>query len=148
MSGGVPGGSSSGSATAPEHVHPPESGSPQWLLRHARELAAYDDPATVGLWPRAAALLARQALESAVHDYWSARAPGTERCSLRAQLGCLGRYAGEALGEQARFLHGVLSEACHYHAYELAPSAAELAAWIEGVDQVARALGEASEPPH
>jgi hypothetical protein len=39
------------------------------------------------------------------------------------------------LAERAAYAWIRLSRACHQHAYELPPTAAELAAWIEIVDQ-------------
>jgi hypothetical protein len=34
------------------------------------------------------------------------------------------------------YVYAALSEACHYHAYELAPTAAELTRWITAVDRL------------
>jgi hypothetical protein len=110
----------------------------------ARELlAAVDDllsrpsPGTAGLWPRAAALLTRQALESAIATYWSAVAPGVEDSSRRAQFLCLGRYLGdESLAQRAHVVWSGLSGACHHHVYDLAPTREELQAWRETVMEV------------
>jgi nucleoside-diphosphate-sugar epimerase len=43
---------------------------PSLVLADARRLLERSDPATAGLWPRATALLARQALELALHRLW------------------------------------------------------------------------------
>jgi hypothetical protein len=103
------------------------------------------DAATAGVWPRAAALLARQSLEVALKTYWSAKSGGTEEASMRAQLLCLeamlgaGDAAGGGSGNTARRAHaawGALSRACHHHAYELAPTSEELLAWCEDVQAV------------
>ena len=59
------------------------------VVTAARHLMERIDPATAGLWPRATVLLARQALEAALDDFWKVRAPGMERCSMKAQLLCL-----------------------------------------------------------
>ena len=106
-------------------------------------LAAVDDlltrasPATAGLWPRAATLLKRQALEVALRTFWSKRAPGVEACSARAQLLCLGKHIGdEPLGQRAHVTWAALSGACHYHAYDLAPTREELRGWRDVVLQV------------
>jgi len=106
-------------------------------------LAAVDDllnrasPATAGLWPRAASLLTRQALEVALRTFWSKRAPGVESCSARAQLLCLGRHIGdEALAQRAHVVWASLSGACHHHAYDLAPTREELRGWRDVVLQV------------
>ena len=62
------------------------------VVTAARDLMERTDPATAGLWPRATALLARQALEAALDDFWKVRAPGMEQCSMKAQLLCLPQY--------------------------------------------------------
>lgn len=109
------------------------------LVNVARDLIQRADPATAGIWPRAGALLARLALETALDDYWRRRAPGLEQCSMRAQLLCLQSYMrndnADDLAERIAYVWIRLSRACHQHAYELPPTAAELAAWIEIVDQ-------------
>lgn len=106
-------------------------------------LAAVDDllnrasPGTAGLWPRAATLLTRQALEVALRTFWSKRAPGVEACSARAQLLCLGKHIGdEPLGQRAHVVWAALSGACHYHPYDLAPTREELLGWRDVVLEV------------
>src|SRR5262245_17723278 len=109
------------------------------LVSVARDLIQRADPATAGIWPRAGALLARQALETALDDYWRQHAPGLERCSMHAQLLCLPQYLhgdnANDLAERTAYAWIRLSRACHQHAYELPPTAAELAGWIDTVDQ-------------
>jgi hypothetical protein len=108
------------------------------LVSVARDLIQRADPATAGIWPRAGALLARQALETALDDYWRQHAPGLERCSMHAQLLCLPQYLRDNandLAERTAYAWIRLSRACHQHAYELPPTAAELAGWIDTVDQ-------------
>jgi cytochrome c5 len=106
------------------------------LLSEARALTAQHDPRLAGAWQRAVALLARQALETAVAETLRTRAPGAERVSARAQLLCLPTYAPTEPAHHARYLWSALSRACHHHPYELAPTVAELNAWIEGVERV------------
>jgi hypothetical protein len=92
---------------------------------------------TRGLWPRAAVLLVRQALEVAVKTYWSAKAPGAEECSCRAQLLCLGAYVGdEMLARRASQVWSELSAAAHVHPYELPPTRDELLRWMEAVTEL------------
>ena len=109
------------------------------LVSVARDLIQRADPATAGIWPRAGALLARQALETALDDYWRQHAPGLERCSMHAQLLCLPQYLhgdnANDLAERTAYAWIRLSRACHQHVYELPPTAAELAGWIDTVDQ-------------
>jgi hypothetical protein len=106
------------------------------LIRAARDLLLYSDPETAGLWPRAAALLARQALETGLDEFWMTQAPGVEDVSARAQLLCLPTYMDPRTARKADHAWEALSRACHHHPYELAPTAAELSAWIEDVDKV------------
>jgi len=89
---------------------------------------------THGVWPRAAALLVRQALEVALKTYWSARARGLEEAPMRAQLLCLeGTLNDAGVARRAHAAWGALSRASHYHAYELAPTREELLAWCDDV---------------
>lgn len=97
------------------------------------------DPTTVGLWPRASALLARQALEAAVHRVWEHRRLDLHACSMRVQLICLRTYLGDAdLAARAGHAWSALSRACHHHPYELAPTAAELQRWLSVVEELIR----------
>ena len=116
------------------------------ILASARSLLDRASTETSGLWPRAAVLLQRQALEVALKTYWSAKAPGVEECSTRAQFLCLGPYlrasSGSSAGDIARRAHqawAALSRAAHFHPYELPPTREELAAWDEVVMEVVEA---------
>ena len=107
------------------------------VLTAARNLMERTDPATAGLWPRATALLARQALEAALDDFWRVRAPGMEQCSMKAQLLCLSHYLGdEHLAERVSYAWAGLSRACHQHPYELPPTSAELLGWLGTVEEL------------
>lgn len=112
------------------------------MLMIARDLLERPDPHTAGIWPRASALLTRHALEAALDDLWRRRAPGLERCSMRAQLLCLPTYlrADDDLATRASFAWTGLSRASHHHAYELPPTAVELSSWIETVEELAGRL--------
>jgi hypothetical protein len=104
-------------------------------LRLARHLLSRADPSTAGLWPRAAALLIRQALEESVDAYWTERQLPLDSLPTHAQLVCLRLMTPE--GTRPAELHeawGALSRACHHHPYELAPTAGELATWIDVVE--------------
>jgi len=116
------------------------------LLEQARDLLRRGPGSTAGLWPRAAALLARQALETALDDFWRDKGIDLARCSSRAQLICLRTYHPDK--DAARYAHQVwaaLSRACHHHTYELAPTAGELEGWITWVDQFQK-LGTTPHP--
>lgn len=116
------------------------------LLAAARGLLQVPDQATAGVWPRATALLTRQALESALDSFWIRKAPGLEHCSVRAQLLCLPNVLPEHadLVKRVAYAWTELSRACHQHAYELAPTAAELSASIEIVEQLFKVTQMAS----
>lgn len=103
------------------------STSPRALLDDARDLVERTGAGPVGLWPRAAALLGRRAIEEALDRLWAKRAPGMERASARAQLACLPDYVSDrTLAADVAYAWASLSSACHYHTYELAPTAGEL----------------------
>ena len=111
------------------------------VVTAARNLMERTDTATAGLWPRATALLARQALEAAIDDFWRVRASGLEQCSMKAQLLCLPHYLGnEELAEQVSYAWAGLSRACHQHPYELPPTSAELTGWMTTVDALVAAV--------
>ena len=122
---------------------------PQELLAAARQLLERPEAGTAGVWPRAAALLGRQALELLLAELWQRRAPGTEEASMRAQLICLPRYLDAALAGRVAYAWGALSDACHQHAYELAPTAPELRRWLHVVEELgdAGAGDEPTRPP-
>jgi len=110
----------------------------QDTLETARSLLRKPEARTAGLWPRAAALLARQALEMALDQYWKTKRPGLELCTTHAQLLCLREYWEDK--EEAGRIHLAwiaLSRACHHHPYELAPTAEELDRWFAVVDRLA-----------
>ena len=67
---------------------------PEELLAAARRLIERPDAAPAGVWPRAAALLIRQALEQAMTLPWAAEAQATDLsgCSMRSQVLCLTAY--------------------------------------------------------
>lgn len=118
-----------------------DSSSPAALVAAARELIRRPAADTVGVWPRAAALLARRALEEALDRLWSRRAPGLERASARAQLACLPEYLGDReLAWEISYTWSALSNACHQHAYELAPTATELEVRLDAVSRLVKKL--------
>ncbi|HEX9203674.1 MAG TPA: hypothetical protein VF964_06910 [Vicinamibacteria bacterium] len=115
---------------------------PRDLLEIAHGLLGRADPATAGLWPRVSALLARQALEASVVRLWGRRTLDLQGCSMRAQLICLRTYLGDAdLAARAGHAWSALSRACHHHAYELAPTAAELRGWFSVVGELIQKVG-------
>ncbi len=117
------------------------SGEPRELLRLAEGLLRRADPATAGLWPRASAVLALQALEAGLHDLWGRRDPALQSCPVRAQLLCVRSYLGDAsLAVRTSQAWSALHRACHHHAYELAPTAAELRTWLVAAEDLLQAV--------
>lgn len=112
----------------------------QELLDEADRLLTTFVPGTRGRWPRACATLIRLALEKSLDDYWTVRLPEAKACSMRAQLLMLPRYAGAEVASDARDAWFGLARATHHHAYELAPTAAELRTWHELVSRIAAAV--------
>jgi hypothetical protein len=118
------------------------------LLAAAQRLVERPD-ATAGVWPRAAALLARQALELALAGLWAARpaAAGLDRSSMRSQLLCLTAYLDPDTAARVAYLCAALSRACHYHLYELAPTATELTRWLNETADLVKLLRGLSLAP-
>jgi hypothetical protein len=115
------------------------------LLAAAREIMRRADPVTAGLWPRAAALLGRQALEGALEDLWRRKRVDLAECPARIQLLCLPAYLGDAaLAARASYAWASLSHACHHRAYDLAPTATELTGWLQCVADL---VDGAAAPP-
>lgn len=118
---------------------------PVELLAAARDaLADTSAGATGGAWPRMVALLTRQALEKALCEFWAASpsTSGLGACARKSQLACLPFYLDARAAREAAYLWATLSDACHYHAYELAPTAAELAGWVNAVDRLIQSMCE------
>jgi hypothetical protein len=115
------------------------------LLALARTLLDRSDPKTAGLWPRAAALLGRQALEQALDAYWTGRGIALDACATRPQLLCLRSYLPDAsLAARVHHTWSALSDACHHHAYELAPTADELGTLFDTVGDLLAAVEKGS----
>ena len=107
---------------------------PVHLVNLARSIMHDPRDDLVGTWPRVSAILGRQALEITLDNLWAQVAPGVENASVRAQLTCLPEYIDTELTSRIRYSWHVLSAACHYHAYELPPIAAELNGWLDDVE--------------
>src|SRR5437870_6970645 len=111
------------------------------LTSAARDLMRIDGEAAAGLWPRAASLLARQALELALRRLGQIVAPGLEETSMRCQLLCAGTLLSDRdLGGRMAAAWYVLSNGCHHRTYELPPTAVELNGALETVWALADAV--------
>jgi hypothetical protein len=119
---------------------------PHELLAAARGLMQRPDAPVAGIWPRAAALLARQAIEAAMGEMWASKRQAAELSgsTMRSQVLCLTAYLDRGVASRAAYLLAALSQACHYHPYELAPTAAELVGWLDETAQIVTRMQEAS----
>ncbi len=116
------------------------------LIRYARRLIKRRE-GPEGVWPRAAALLTRQALEDSMDRLWEATYPGAKSASRATQLACLGlMFADKRLVSDVRSAWASLSRACHHHHYELGPTAAELERWILQTEHLVDVLKEPESP--
>ena len=116
------------------------------LLSAADDLLSEPSLAWAGRWPRAVALLTRQALERSMEELWSVKAPAAMSASARAQLLCLRVYLDGDLARRVAWTWSALSRACH-HSYELPPTAGELGDWFNTVDELSRAAAARSTVP-
>jgi hypothetical protein len=123
-----------------------DDGEPRDLLDMANGLLRRADPATLGLWPRASALLALQALEASLLRLWERRALDLQGCSVPTQLICLRSYLEDAkLAARTAHAWASLSRASHHHAYELGPTAGELQSWFSAVSELVESAGLSSD---
>ena len=109
---------------------------PDQLLAEADRLLTTVVPGTRGRWPRACAWLTRLALEQALDEYWTRTLPGAVNCGVRPQLLLLPHYASASTAGLAAEAWFGLARATHHHAYDLAPTAAELRRWHDLVRTV------------
>ena len=114
---------------------------PIHLVNLARSIMRVQRADLVGTWPRASAILGRQALEIALGQLWAQAAPGVENASARAQMTCLPEYVDAELAGRVRYAWHALSTACHHHAYELPPIASELSGWLDDVEALIAEVG-------
>ncbi len=114
---------------------------PQATRAAAQRLLDRKDAKTAGIWPRAAALLARQALEQGIEAYWRRKGVALDKLSTRPQLICLRRFvANKELAGRAAHAWSSLTRACHHHPYDLPPGHAELGIWLTSVGDVLAAM--------
>ena len=81
---------------------------------------------------RIAAVLARSVLEDLVVDECGARGVDVSETSMRVKLATLTALSVPKAGELA-MIWWTLSRACHQHAYEIAPSAGEIARLVASI---------------
>lgn len=115
---------------------------PEELLAAAGQLLTSPIPGAGAQWPRACALLIRLALEMTLDRFWGQALPPAADCGMRQQLLLLPLYTADhpTAAGLAREAWLGLAGAAHHHAYELAPTAAELRTWHTKVSELASLL--------
>ncbi len=118
-------------------------------LRAARVILDRPEALASPGWARSVALLARQALEDAVDAFWARHAPGMQRATRKSRFVALRFYIDDPdLARHAHHVWATLSDAAHYHGYDLAPTAGELRTWLHTVsDLVARLTSSSGGGP-
>ena len=114
----------------------------------AKQLLSYaysvleDPPAVlVGRWPRAVALLARQALETSLAELWAKRDAKVGWATERSQLLCLPGVLGDRRRCGRRHACLELPErGVPPASLRSAADGVELAAWVDIVDELRRAV--------
>lgn len=116
------------------------------LLDNAHHVMSRTDVGLEGVWPRAAALLGRQALEESLDAFWERTLPGMTKANYATRLACLPQYLKDKeVADGVKVAWSALSRACHHHPYELAPTADELRRWLERVDGLIELLDDGSD---
>lgn len=105
------------------------------LLGQARAVLSGHHPVPRNQVARAAAIITRQALEDCVRELCCGWGITDPRVNMRSKLVAMRVLGDETTGELAATAWWGLCNACHHHAYELTPTAAEIQYLI---DQVTR----------
>lgn len=115
------------------------------LLALCRTLVDSDDWATAFWWGRGAAVLARQAVELSLDEFWAQRAMPMVDATARGQFLALRLYLEEpSVAAEGHATWSLLSRACHHHPYDLQPSRDEVLGWIEAAERFHERLQHAS----
>ncbi|MEU8671325.1 hypothetical protein AB0C71_31065 [Streptomyces anulatus] len=108
----------------------------QQLLVTADRLLT-DEPVAMGNSRyRGAAFALRIALEAAVCEALLASPLGIGRTSARAKFLCLRGCTDAETARRAKAVWKLLCLGCHYHQYEIGPSAEQVRVWRREVDSV------------
>ena len=114
---------------------------PSQLLQAADHLLERPDLDLRGAWPRAVALLGRQALEGGLDQFWTQEFPNMMYASRRTQTLCLAQFVRDPdLTDGIRESWASLTRACHHHPFELSPTAVELKNWLVEVERLVTQL--------
>ena len=116
---------------------------PAVLLDVARQLCGSPNWSVQPWTTRAVALLARQAVEMWLLQYWGATAPGVAGASRKAQLLLLNANLPEDVAAEAHATWSQLSHACHHRSFDLEPTTAQALQWIAQVERLGASLRDA-----
>lgn len=120
---------------------------PGELLALAREILEHPRFGMTAVWPRAVALLGRQALEEGLDSFWDQEFELMRSANRRTQTMCLDQFARDSeVSSGVKEAWSALSRACHHHPFELSPTEVELKVWLERVELLVGRLAE-REPP-
>lgn len=118
------------------------------LLALCRTLVHSDDWALSYWWGRAAAVLARQAIEMTLDEFWAQRSMPMVDAPARGQFLALRLYfADQQVTTEGYVTWSLLSRACHHHPYELQPTRDEVLGWIDAADCFHQLLQGAAHDP-
>jgi len=106
---------------------------PATVLEAARDLLGRHGLKATTLYPRAAALLARQALEARVRGEWRDHELPLAETSMTNQFHALRQLRDPRIAGEAYEAWAALSHVCHHHPYDLTPTPAELATLLDTV---------------
>jgi hypothetical protein len=106
---------------------------PAELVDHADEIVHRPGAPTTPLYPRAAALLARQALELRVRQEWDPAESALGKTSMANQFHALRQLRSATVAATAYDTWAALSGACHQHPYDLTPTIAEIQGLVDAV---------------
>ena len=88
-------------------------------------------------------------MEQGIEEFWAAdpATAGLREATRKTQLTRLPYYLQPRLAREISYVWAALSSACHYHPYDLAPTGAELAGWIDTVVALLAAIkGDDGQP--
>ena len=106
---------------------------PAQLVDAASDLLARPGAPVTASYPRAAALLARQALEARVQREWQATEVSLAETNMANQFHALCQLRNAEIAGMAHETWSALSHACHHHPFDLSPTVSELKPLIDTV---------------
>ena len=118
------------------------------LLDHAQAILNGTVRLPQAIATRAAAFLARQALEDTTRALCHRAGANIDRATMRSQLIVVRAFHGDQVANTANIAWIGLSNACHHHAYELTPTVDEVRHWfslVANLSAQARLISTADE---